>query len=224
MFSYAGRTEAPVAQPLPQRIGGFGGIPGLVSYLREQSISHVVDATHPFAARISRNALAACDQAGVALITLERPPWTPAAQDRWTEVPDIASAVAALPAQPSRIFLAIGRQNLEDFAARSEHHYILRLVDQPGGALPLPQSTVILARGPFTLEGDLQLMREQAVQLVVSKNAGGVGARAKLDAARVLGIGVVMIGRPPLPERACVASVAEVLEWLHRPHPANLGV
>lgn len=215
IYSYAGRTAAPVAQPLPCRVGGFGGAEGLAAYLSAESITHVIDATHPFAAQISRNALAACAATGVPLLALERPAWAPEPQDRWHRVPDIAAAVQALPEDPAKVFLAIGRQTLEPFAARPQHVYLLRLVDPPEGPLPLPQASVVVDRGPFTAEGDLALMRAHAVQLVVAKNAGGEGAVAKILAARTLGLPVVMVDRPALPARPTAATVKDALTWLH---------
>ncbi len=220
VFSYAGRTEAPVAQPLPTRIGGFGGPEGLARYLRSEHISHVVDATHPFAAQMSRNALAACAEAGVPLVVLERAPWQAGAGDRWTHVPDMAGAVAALPEQPARVFLAIGKLHLAEFAVRPQHHYLLRLVDPPG-ALPLPDAHAVIARGPFDLAGDLALLRDHRISHIVAKNAGGMGARAKLDAARQLGLPVILIDRPALPKRLILSEPEAVLRWQHQ---ADLGV
>jgi precorrin-6A/cobalt-precorrin-6A reductase len=222
VFSYAGRTQAPRPQPLPTRVGGFGGVAGLQAWLRGQGITHVVDATHPFAAQMTANAVAACTETGVRLIALERPGWVPQAGDDWLLVPGIEAAVAALPEAPARVFLAIGRQTLAPFAHRPQHHYLLRLVDAAPD-LPLPQATVVLARGPFTAEGDRALMQAHGITHVVAKNAGGRGAAAKLDAARALGLPVILIERPALPPRACVGSVAEVLAWL-AVHRADLGV
>jgi len=220
VFSYAGRTDAPVAQPLPTRVGGFGGVGGLVDYLRAEHIGAVVDATHPFAAQMSRNAIAACAEAGVPLIGLEREAWTAEAGDDWRHVPSIDAAVGALPDAPARVFLAIGKQNLSGFAAKP-HHYLLRLVDAPEAA-PLPDCTVILARGPFDAESDRALLIQHNISHIVAKNAGGAGAEAKLIAARALGLPVILIDRPHLPARAVVGSVAEVLAWLG--HSADLGV
>jgi precorrin-6A/cobalt-precorrin-6A reductase len=221
VFSYAGRTAAPAAPPLPVRVGGFGGVAGLETYLVQQAISHVIDATHPFAAQMSRHAVAACAAAGLPLIALERPPWSVGPGDRWSFVPDAAAAALALPERPSHVFLAIGRQELPAFAGRPEHRYLLRLVDPPDGPLPLPQSEAVIARGPFTREGDLALLRDQGVGIVVAKNAGGGGARAKLDAARILGLPVILIDRPAGPPRPVAGSVAEVMAWLGHP---RLGV
>ena len=220
VFSYAGRTEAPLRQPLPQRIGGFGGVAGLVRYLREQSITHLIDATHPFAAQMSRNAVQAAATTQTPLLAFERAPWQAVQGDIWQSVPDMAGAVAALPDDPARVFLAIGRQALEDFAVKPQHHYILRLVDQPA-TLPLPHATALIARGPFTLQGDLNLLQTHHITHIVAKNAGGTGALAKLDAARELRLPVILIDRPYVPDRPRVDSVVQVLAWLHS---ANRGV
>ncbi|MCB2116467.1 MAG: cobalt-precorrin-6A reductase [Rhodobacteraceae bacterium] len=222
VYSYAGRTEAPLAQPLPTRVGGFDGIDGLVRYLRAEEITHVVDATHPFAAMMSGNAVAACEEAQVRLCAFERAPWTPGPGDRWTMVRDLAGAVAALPDAPRRVFLAIGRQTLGAFAAKPQHHYLLRLVDPPVEALPLPDAEVVIARGPFDVAADTALLSGRGIDIVVAKNAGGEGARAKLDAARTLGLPVVMIERPRLPGRQVARNVGEVLAFLG--HPDDLGV
>lgn len=222
VYSYAGRTEAPMAQPIHMRVGGFGGVAGLVAYLIDQGITHVIDGTHPFAAQMSAHAQAACTLTRTPLIALERAPWVATAEDRWTTVPDIPAAVAALAGPPRRVFLAIGRQHLDPFAAQPQHHYLLRLIDAPTGPLPLPQTTVTLARGPFDLAHDTALMRDHGIEVVVAKNAGGKGAVAKIAAARALGLPVVMIDRPALPPRPVAHSVAGVMDWLA--HPANLGV
>ncbi len=220
-FSYAGRTEAPIAQPLPTRIGGFGGVEGLACYLTSQQISHVIDATHPFAARMSLNAVAACAQTGTPLLALERPAWTAETGDTWTHVAAISDAVDALPDAPARVFLAIGKQHLAPFAAKPQHHYLLRLVDPPG-VLPLPDATAIIAKGPFTVEGDLALLSQNTITHIVAKNSGGMGAWAKLDAARHLGLPVILIDRPALPPRLTASSPEEAVAWVmtqpvHRP-------
>lgn len=222
VFSYAGRTGNPVAQPLHVRVGGFGGIPGLVRYLRDESITHLVDATHPFAARMSAHAVAASAETGVPMVSLERAPWTPAPDDIWIRVPDTEAAAAALPDRPSRVFLAIGRQTLAPFAAAPQHHYLLRFVESPEAPPPLPQAEVVVDRGPFTLEADIALLQNHGIEVVVSKNAGGEGARAKLDAARLLGLPVVMIDRPTVPDRPKLESVDAVMAWLS--HCADRGL
>ncbi len=222
VFSYAGRTTKPVAQPLRTRIGGFGGVEGLTTYLSAENITRVIDATHPFAAGMSRNAHAACRRANVPLIRLERPAWAPAEGDRWTSLPSIEDVPDALPDTPSRIFLAIGKQQIGLFAAKPQHHYLLRLVDQPEAGLPLPDTAVVIARGPFDIAGDVALMREHRITHVVAKNSGGQGARAKLDAARTLGLPVLMAQRPVLPSGDVASTAEDVLHWLA--HEADRGV
>lgn len=217
VYSYAGRTAAPQSQPLPVRVGGFGGAVGLADYLQAEAISHVIDATHPFAAQISRNAVEACAVTGTALAAFERAPWVAGDGDRWTYVPDVAGAVAALGEAPQRVFLAIGRQTLAAFAAAPQHHYLLRLVDPPEAPLPLPRCDVVIARGPFDLAGDKALMIAHRIGVIVAKNAGGAGAEAKLTAARALGVPVILIDRPFVPERRIVRSVAEAMAWLDMP-------
>jgi len=222
IFSYAGRTGNPAGQPLPTRVGGFGGVDGLAEYLKAEAITHVVDATHPFAAEISANAVRACTRAGVALAAFERPEWVAGEGDVWTRVPNIAGAVAALPETGARVFLAIGKQHIGEFAPKPGNFYLLRLVDPPKGPLPLPDAHAVIARGPFDLAGDTDLMQAHRISHVVAKNSGGAGAEAKITAARVLGLPVIMIDRPALPGRHVLDSVDAVLRWLG--HEADRGV
>ncbi len=220
-LSYAGRVATPRAQPVPARIGGFGGVAGLADYLRSERISHLIDATHPFAAEISRNAVAAAALAGTPLIALLRPAWVADPSDRWTHLADIGAAAAALAGPPRRVFLAIGRQHLAEFVAQPQHHYLLRLVDPPT-ALPLPHTTTLIARGPFTVADDVALLQAHQIDTIVAKNAGGSGAEAKIIAARQLGLPVILIDRPAPPTRHEVHTVAHVMAWLG--HPALRGV
>ena len=166
-FSYAGRVARPKRQPLPTRIGGFGGVDGLVNYIRENGITHVVDATHPFAAQMSMNAVAACGQTGTQLIALTRPKWQPETGDNWTHMPDINAAVAALSGPSKNVMLAIGRMHLDAFAPQPQHRYLLRLVDAPDGEVPLPNRHIVVDQGPFSTENDIALMREHGVELIV---------------------------------------------------------
>jgi precorrin-6A/cobalt-precorrin-6A reductase len=221
IYSYAGRTQIPLGHALPVRIGGFGGTEGLADYIKSERITHVIDATHPFAAEMSRHAVEACRVTRTPLLALERSPWRKSPADYWIEVSDIEAAVAALPEKRANVFLAIGRQHITPFAAKPQHAYLLRFVDTPDGKLPLPEAEVIVSRGPFTLEGDRALMQSRGIAWLVARNSGGDGARAKIDAARELGLPIIMIARPELPERKRVESVAEVLAWLQ--HDARLG-
>jgi len=220
VYSYGGRTRAPADQPLPTRIGGFGGVSGLADYIRRERITHVIDATHPFAAEMSRHAVQACAQTGTPLIALERAPWTKGPGDNWIEVADVTAALAALPETPANVFLAIGRQHIATFATKPQHTYTLRFVDPPEAPLPFA-ADVIVSRGPFTFDGELEMMRTRGIAWIVARNSGGDGARAKIDAARMLSLPVIMIARPKLPERLRVESVAKIMPWLG--HRACLG-
>ncbi len=212
--SFAGRVERLPAQPLPQRVGGFGGVAGLGAYLRAHRITHVIDATHPFAAQMSAHAVAACAEAGVPLVALTRPAWTEEPGDRWIRVPDMAAAVAALARPAGRVMLAVGRMQLAQFAVHPQHFYLLRFVEPATAPQPFPDCRVVVDRGPFSPEADRRLMEEHGIDLVVSKNSGGTGAYAKIAAARALGLPVVMIDRPPPLARAEAASVDAVLHFI----------
>lgn len=210
-------------QPLPQRVGGFGGVGGLAAYLTQHCVTHLIDATHPFAVRMSRNAVAACAQAGVPLIALSRAPWVETEGDRWTHVPDIASAVRALDRPKTSVLLAVGRMHLTEFAPNPQHRYVLRLVDPPKVPPPFPEHEVVVDRGPFSVEGDIALMLAHDIKLVVSKNSGGTGAAAKIIAARQLGLPVIMIARPPQPDRREAYGVEDVLRLINHAG-TDLGV
>lgn len=225
VLSYAGRTDNPTPPPIPWRVGGFGGIDGLVDYLRSENIDRVVDATHPFAAQMSAHAVAACERAAVPLLALERAPWQRQSGDHWIEVDDLGAAAVALGNAPRRVFLGIGRMHLNIFAAYPQHAYLVRLVDPPRQPLPLPKAQVIVARGPFDRAADRAMLTAFRADIVVAKNAGGDAASAKIEAARDLALPVVMVRRPYVPARACVETVAEVMRWLgHEETPTERGV
>ncbi len=211
-LSLAGRTSAPAAYALPTRIGGFGGAAGLAAYLRAHEVDALIDATHPFAARISANAVGAAREARVPLAVLSRPPWRPGPGDRWREVADVGAAAEALGETPLRVFLTVGRLQAGAFRAAPQHWYLVRSIDPPD-ALP-PRAQVLRARPPFSLAEEIVLMRAHRIDALVSKNAGGEAARAKLEAARALGIPVVMIAPPPPSEGEALADVDAALRWI----------
>jgi precorrin-6A/cobalt-precorrin-6A reductase len=224
VLSYAGRTDNPTTPPIAWRVGGFGGIDGLGAYLRAEKIDRVVDATHPFAAQMSAHAVAACAEADVPLLALERTPWRRQDGDHWIEADTLADAAEALGTEPRRVFLGIGRMHLKTFAAYPQHAYLVRLVDQPRAPLPLPNAEIIVARGPFNRIEDRAMLTSYRADIVVSKNAGGDAASAKIEAARDLGLPVVMVRRPFVPMRKTVETVGEVLRWLdHDETPAERG-
>jgi precorrin-6A/cobalt-precorrin-6A reductase len=211
--SLAGRTRRPAHPAGEMRIGGFGGTDGLAAYLRDAEIDAVVDATHPFAARISANAVAACERTGVRRLALVRPPWRPEPGDRWTEVADVEAAAAALDGY-TRAFLAVGRQGLAPFARCRSIAFVVRVVEAPD-MLPVPDAIVVTGRGPFALADEQALLAEHGIDVLVAKNAGG--DRAKLDAAREAGIPVILIARPAPPPGPRVETIDNALAWLRSP-------
>ncbi|GGQ80460.1 precorrin-6A reductase [Streptomyces griseorubens] len=211
--SLAGRVSRPGALDGEVRVGGFGGPGGLASWLREERVDAVVDATHPFAATITGNAAAATAAARVPLLVLRRPGWQPGPGDRWHPVPSLEAAAAALPALGPRVFLTTGRLGLAAFAGLTEHRFLVRSVEPPEPPLP-PHTHVLLARGPFTVADETALLRAHRVDVLVTKDSGGAATSAKLAAARDLGLPVVVVRRPPLPEG--VTALADVPGLLSR--------
>jgi precorrin-6A/cobalt-precorrin-6A reductase len=214
--SLAGRVAEPRLPQGEVRVGGFGGPELLAAWLGEQGIAAVVDATHPFAQRISASAASACTTAGVPLLRLERPGWTPRAGDDWHWVDDTAAAAAAVPGLGRRVFLTTGRQGLSAFAGLSTVWFLVRCIDPPEPPLP-PHCEVLLDRGPYACEGELALIDRFGLDLLVTKDSGGALTAAKLDAARLRGLPVVVIRRPPRPEVATVRAVTDALVWLSDP-------
>jgi precorrin-6A/cobalt-precorrin-6A reductase len=221
VLSFAGRTRSPALPPVPFRVGGFGGVDGLKAYLIENKINAVIDATHPFAAQMSRNAATTCRDLAMPLAVLTRPAWRWRNGDRWTRVADIDAAVRALGEFPRRVFLTIGGLQLAGFARAPQHHYIVRSIDHPETIGSLPSHRLILARGPFRVEDEIALMRDGHIEVLVTKNSGGAATGAKIDAARVLGIDVIMVERPPPEAVPSFNAVEDVLAWIdvHRPSP-----
>jgi len=212
--SLAGCTKQPSTPKTGTvRIGGFGGAAGLAAYLLDRAIDLLIDATHPFAARISFNAAAAA-QCQVPHLMLVRPAWEAVEGDRWIEVENHPAAARALSGQFQRVFLTIGRQELAAFAGLDSIWCLMRAIDPPALNTPVPKGKLLLDRGPFTLENERKLLLEYQIDTIVSKNSGGDATYAKIVAARQLGIPVVMVRRPPIPDVEQVADVAGAFSWL----------
>jgi len=211
--SLAGRVSRPGALEGDVRIGGFGGAEGLAEWLREHGVTAVVDATHPFASGITANAARAAAATGVPAVVLRRPGWCPGPGDRWHSAASLAEAAALLPALGRRVFLTTGRLGLAAFAHLAGLHFLVRSVEAPEPPLP-PDTEVLLARGPFTPDGEKTVLREHRIDVLVTKDSGGDATAAKLAAARDLGLPVVVVRRPPLPEG--VTAVPDVASALAR--------
>lgn len=213
--SLAGRT----AQPLPvagrQRFGGFGGTEGLTAYLQETDFSVVVDATHPFAAAISQQAAIATQQTRIPRLMLVRPAWEAVTGDRWIRCPSIASAVNVLPQVAERVFLTIGRQEIQPFVSLTSLWYLMRFWDLPEAGTCLPPGDVVRDRPPFTLAQEKDYLTRYTLDTLVTKNSGGTTTYAKIQAARELGCQVLMIDRPALPSGTQVATIEAAAAWVN---------
>lgn len=218
--SLAGRTTGHRRPAGELRVGGFGGADGLAAYLRAAGVDRLIDATHPFAATVSRHAAIACAQAGVPRLVLLRPPWTPVDGDFWIAAATLEEAAAAVGRYGRRAFLSVGRQALEAFAGRSDLWFLVRLVEAPRVPLALARHAVVIGRGPFPEEAEAVLLAEHRIEVVVSKNSGGGATYGKIAAARQLGLPVVMLERPPPPPGETVAAVGAAVAWLNRPASA----
>lgn len=212
--SLAGRTQQPSTLTGTVRVGGFGGVAGLAQFLLHRPIDLSIDATHPFAAQISANAAVAAAECNVPHLMLVRPAWEMVEGDRWIEVASHSEAAKALSGQSQRVFLTIGRQELAAFAGLDSIWFLMRAIDPPALNTPVPNGKLLLARGPFTLEDERQLLLEYHIDTIVSKNSGGAATYAKIVAARELGIPVVMVQRQPIPDVEQVADVEGAISWL----------
>ena len=198
---------------IPHRIGGFGGAQGLAAWMIEHEVTAVIDATHPFARRMPFNIAQAALDTGVPRLALLRPGWQVVAGDKWTEVVDHAQAIALLGRKPKRVFLTVGRLEISAYADAAPHFYVVRSID-PVEPKVLHNALWITDRPPFTVEGEMALMTEHNINVVITKNSGGGATEAKLIAARELGLPVILIARPQRPYGECVATAQGAMEWI----------
>jgi len=226
VLSLAGATANPAIPQIPYVVGGFGGPDGLADYLLAERVDAMIDATHPFAAVMKRNAVRAAEMAGIPILAIRRPEWEPQPGDSWTTVADMKAAVTALDQAPKRVFLTVGQKELAPFKAAPQHSYVIRSVDPPPPERLPPICEVITARGPFDEAAERTLMTANAIEVLVTKNSGGAATEAKLAAARDLAIPVIMVARPPVPEVESVANTGAAMLWLkdfHFKHSAASG-
>jgi len=208
----AGRVARPVLPPGRVRIGGFGGPHGLAAYVQAEGMTAVVDATHPFAARIGASAHAACRLAGVPLLRLDRQPWTEGPGDRWHRVDDLGAAARSVPRLGRRVLLAVGGGGAAAFAGVDEAWFLVRAIEPPRPPLPV-RHALVLDRGPFTVESELALLDGHAIDLVVARDSGGSAAAAKLEAARGRHLPVVVVRRPRRPATERATTVDAAARW-----------
>ena len=212
--SLAGRTVEPRRPAGELRIGGFGGAAGLAGYLRTAAIDQVIDATHPYAAAISRHAVEACAATGRPLLRFERKAWQAEVGDRWIEVDSLAAAARVAPFLGRRAFLTIGVKELDAFAGLPEIWFQVRLVEAPAEPLPLARYEILLGRGPFDVAAEAGLLHDRRIDFVIAKNSGGHASYGKIAAARRLGLPVMLLRRPELPKAQTVQSVEAAASWV----------
>jgi precorrin-6A/cobalt-precorrin-6A reductase len=217
--SLAGRTERPSPLPGQLRVGGFGGAEGLATYLKTYGFDRLIDATHPFASRISAQARLACVQANVSRLLLLRPPWRRHSRDRWIEVDGMDGAAAIVGRIGRRPWLTVGSGEIACFSTVAGVRFLVRLVDPPRQQLPLPLYDLVVGRGPFTLFGERRVFERHAIDVLVCKASGGTATEGKIIAARELGLPVIMVRRP-IPELGeAVETVGAALDWLMGSRP-----
>ncbi|MEP3113139.1 cobalt-precorrin-6A reductase [Nisaea sp.] len=218
VLSLAGRTRNPKLPDCAIRTGGFGGAEGLAAYLREEGITALVDATHPYAAQISANAAKAASATGTPCLHLVRPAWEQAPGDNWHHARDYEEAAKHLDelsqTHPLTVFLTVGRQELKPFHHLMNCTHVVRSVEQPDEAELPPGARVVLARGPFREEDEAAFLKENRIDVIVSKNSGGTATYGKILAARTLRMPVVMMERPPLPDGETVGDVESAVRWV----------
>lgn len=211
--SLAGVTRNPLDLGCNTRIGGFGGVEGLIAYLREAKIDALVDGTHPFAAKMTWNAATACKEAGVAHVILQRLGWKPEAGDDWRYVDQFAEVGGIIP-KGATVFLGTGRQTLDQFKNLVGRRLLCRVIDPPQRDFPLENGEFVVGRPPFSIEEEVAFFTAEGIEWLVVKNAGGTRSRSKLDAARQLGLPVVMQKRPMRPNAEVVWTVDACTAWL----------
>jgi precorrin-6A/cobalt-precorrin-6A reductase len=213
--SLAGRTPKPNVPIVGRvRLGGFGGVAGLAQYLQDEQVDMLVDMTHPFAVQIKHNAATAAAKVGIPRVLFSRPAWEKHPDDHWIEAKDLEAAAAVLPSVADRVFLTIGRQELSAFSQLRSHWFLMRMITQPEPTLRLPPGEILFDQGPFDVLNETELLKKYNIGAIVSKNSGGNAAYAKVIAAREMGMPIVMIPRPPLPEGDVVPDLERAVDWV----------
>ena len=210
----AGRTRHPGPIPGNVRIGGFGGPDGLAEFIIDDAVDRLIDATHPFAAAISRSARIAAERTGVPRLVLRRPPWPRHPLDRWIEVDSVEAAATLVGRIGRRAWLTVGTSAVPAFSRATATRFLVRLIDPPRAPLPLRQYEVVLGRGPFGVAEELRLLQHHRIDVLVCKASGGAATEAKLVAARELGLPVIIVRRPPAEPGPAVETVEAALDWL----------
>jgi precorrin-6A/cobalt-precorrin-6A reductase len=214
VISYAGVTGHQPDLPCEVRVGGFGGVEGLVRYLEENQITHVIDATHPFAEKMSQHVYIATRKLNLPVLVLWRDEWVAQPKDKWLEVASVEEAAEHVERLGGRVFLTTGIKDLAAFEGIETASFVVRLVNEPKEKLDLVNHELVISRPPYDLAAEKQLMIDHDIKLLVTKNSGGLATRAKIEAARELGIAVIMVQRPPKEPLEYVNGVAQAMQWI----------
>jgi precorrin-6A/cobalt-precorrin-6A reductase len=224
IYSLAGRTRTPTLPDCAIRIGGFGGIDGLARFIVDEAVAVLIDATHPYAAQMTRHAAVAAERTGVALLKFLRPAWVKPAGASWIDADTAEDAARIVDGQFKRVFLSIGIKDLAAFSALSGSWFLIRTIEPPESWLPLPSCQLISGRGPFGFDDEVVLLRDHRIDALVTRNSGGAATEAKLHAAATLGIPVIMIARPPAPPGHCYDNIDHLTAALRQSlHPSATG-
>ena len=213
-LSLAGRTASPARQPVPVRVGGFGGSAGTRALPGRQQHRRADRRDPSLRRRYLGERRRGCAQTGVAFVALRRPAWSAIAGDRWTEVSDVHAAIRALGIAPRRVFVTLGRNELKPFLDAPQHHYLIRSVDPVDPPLVLPHAAYVTGRGPFSEADDRALMLGRGIEILIAKNSGGTASYGKIAAARTLGIGVILLRRPNPSAAPAVETIEDTIAWL----------
>ncbi|MDP6473413.1 MAG: cobalt-precorrin-6A reductase [Alphaproteobacteria bacterium] len=216
IYSLAGRTRAAAEAGGELRVGGFGGVDGLARYIRDNNIDFLIDASHPFSAQISQHACLAAAATATPRCLLTRPAWQARQGDVWHEAADMSQAAALIPALGSRIFLSLGQRSLKYFSGLPDIWFLVRLIEAPKGPLPLAEAELITGRGPFDAASERRLFEKHRIDAIVTRASGGAATQGKIDAARTLGLPVIMLRRPAPPPGETADSIEAALLWLAR--------
>ena len=215
IISYAGIVDKVYEKTFKKRIGGFGGKIGMINYIRDNKISHVIDASHPFSSKISLNTMNACKALNIPVINYSRKPWFKKKGDNWIRVKNFYESTNYLRGKPKRIFLAIGRKNLDTYKEFSQNFFLLRFLESNTNNNFFQNQKCIISRGPFTVDDDLRILSRYRIEMIISKNSGGDGAYSKIIAARRLKIPIIIISRPKGVKTKKIYNFNSVMSWLN---------
>jgi len=213
--SFAGVTRLPAKLPVKTRSGGFGGVAGLCDYLRDTGTDTLIDATHPFALNMTVSAAKAAKKMGLRHLIVQRPGWQPQRGDNWHFVDALVQAARLIP-KGATVFLGTGRQTLDSFANLADCRLICRQIDPPDRPFPYPNGRFQIGRPPFSIADEVAFFKAEGIDWLVVKNSGGSASHSKLDAARELGLPVILLRRQSLPDAPLVETAQACIAWLSK--------